>query len=211
MNVVPFSRTKSNISKLKVRVKGPKVFIQAPEKFQPFVDQFLDNLMPEDVFFEEVSKRTGHERPEELAWVALAAYCRMMKIPTQLIEPDIDKVLDTARKNVKLKGEELRPVVQEARLWFLSGTGYLQGFYTAFDWLFFWCPWRVFWRKLFLQAVAFVVNIVPGDQQDVVTLVREANLVLTDNLASRLKNIKKSTVFLDEDIARDVERKAAEM
>lgn len=211
MNVVPFSRIRADIDKLKVKAKGPKVFIQAPEKFQPILTQFLDSLMPEDKFFNEISKRTGYERPEELAWVALAMYCKAMRIPAQLIEPDIGKVLDKARKNVKLKGEELRPIVQEARLWFLSGTGYLRGFYAAFDWLFFWCPWRVFWRKLFVQAVAFVVNVLPGDQQDVIALIREANVVLTDNLAKRLKDIKKSTVFLDEDIASDVKRKAAEM
>jgi hypothetical protein len=211
VNVVPFSRTRPNVKRLKGHVKGPKVFIQAPEKFQPFVDEFLDSLAPEDKFFEEVSKRTGYERPEELAWVALVLHCRTLKVPAQLIEPSIDKILDEAGKNLSLKGDEARPVFQEARLWFLSGTGYLRSFYAAFDWTFFWCPWRLFWRKLFMRSVAFVVNHVPGDQQDVIALVKEANAVLTDTLAKRLKDIKKSTVFLDEDIARAVDRRATEM
>jgi len=211
VNVIPFSRTRFELEKFKGRIKGPKVFIQAPIKYQPFVEEYYDGLLPDDGFLHEVAKRTGYERPQELAWVSLAAYCKSIKKPIKLIEPNISRILEKAGQKLQLKGDEARPVFQEARLWFLSGSGYMRHFYAAFDSLFFWCPWRVFWRKLFLRAVAFVVNKIPGDQQDVMALVREANVVMTDELSTLLKGIKKSTVFLDEDIARDVERRAAEM
>jgi hypothetical protein len=211
VNVIPFSRTRFDLDKLKGRIKGPKVFVQAPIKYQPFVEEYYDGLLPDDGFLKEVSKRTGYERPEELPWVALAVYCKSIKKPVKLIEPDINKVLEKAGKKLRLEGDERRPVFQAARLWFLSGTGYMRHFYSAFDTLFFWCPWRVFWRKLFLRAVAFVVNVIPGDQQDVMALVHEANAVLADELSRLLKGLKKSTVFLDEDIAGRVEHRIAEM
>jgi len=208
VELVPFSRVRPDIRGIE-KVKG-KLFIQAPIKYQPFVEEFLDGLLPEEAFLEEVSKRTGYERPEQIPWVRVVLLCRNFKKPVKLIEPDIDRVLAKAGKRLNL-GEDAQRIFQEARLWFLSGSGYPRHFYVAFDALFFWCPWRVFFRKLFLRAVAFVVNLIPGDQRDVLALVNEANKVLVEELSDLLKNVKKATVILDEDIADDVKRRVAEM
>ena len=64
VNVIPFSRTSFDVEKFKEMIKGPKVFVQAPIKYQPFVEEYYDGLLPDDGFLKEVSKRTGYERPE---------------------------------------------------------------------------------------------------------------------------------------------------
>jgi hypothetical protein len=209
VEIVPFSRTRPGADKLKERVKG-EVFIQAPGRFQAPVKEFVEGLLPDELLLKEISKRSGEEDPEKLFWVPVVFQCKVLGVHAELVEPDIDKVLAKAAKELSLKGPDLDRVRQEARLWFLSGSGYIRHFYDAFDMLFFWLPWRVRVRKAWLRACAFVVNLIPGDQQDVMAMVAKANSLLAVRLAKALKG-KKGVAFIDEDIAADVARTVEEL
>lgn len=211
VDFVAFSRVNADVESLKREVEtGRKVFLQAPQRFQSLVDEFIQGLMPEDTFLREISQRTGFERPRDLWWVEVAFHCRFHNVPVTMLEPDMDEVLEEAAGELNLQGPGRESVVQEARLWFLSGTGYPKHFYRAFNSLFSWLPFHVGLRRRFLAACAWAVNLWPGDQQDVLFLVAKANGLLAMELARRLEDAE-GVAFLDEDIAAEVERLRAEL
>ncbi|MBR9680622.1 MAG: hypothetical protein GOU98_02240 [Candidatus Altiarchaeota archaeon] len=212
MNIVSFHRAKPEPDKLIKLIKSGKVFIQASEKFQPLVQEYTDVLLPYEDFLIEISKRTGSQRPEdEIFWVEIVKYCVLNTIPVKLIEPKIDVVMKAASKKMNLSESELRTVQQDARSWFISGTGYVKHFLGAFDTLFFWLPFRGFFRKLWFGLVSLIVKFIPGDQKDVIALVNEMNKVYAVRLANRIKHLKTATVFLDEDISNEIYRMSQEL
>jgi len=176
------------------------------------VKEYEDVLLPYEDFLNEVSRRTGSERPEdELFWVKIVNHCVLNAISVQLIEPKLEYVMNAASKKMNLSETELRSVQQEARSWFLSGTGYIKHFLGAFDSMFFWLPLRKFFRGIFMAVVALFVKLIPGDQKDVLALVHEMNNEYAIRLAKRIKKVKNATVFLDEDIADKAYRLSREM
>ncbi|MBR9689851.1 MAG: hypothetical protein GOV01_03075 [Candidatus Altiarchaeota archaeon] len=212
MDIISFSRTEFKPLKLLEHIKDKKVFIQANEKYQPLVSEFYDGLLPWESFLEEISKRTGSERPEsELFWIPLVEKCAHTKTPVKLIEPDINKVLTAAVKKLKIDPKEVRHVIQDTRLWFISGSGYLKHFASAFNMIFFWLPKKAYFRNKWLGLVGFVVNHIPGDQKDVMALVHITNGILSERIAKRIHKLKNAVVFLDEDISGRVKKMAAEM
>ena len=159
-----------------------------------------------------MSKRTGSERPEEeLFWPRIVRECSERNVPAKLIEPDIDKLLGDAQKKLQMKGDKSRHIIQEARLWFISGSGYINHFFSAFDAMFFWLPFKSFFRRLWLKFWSFLVNAVPGDQKDVMAAVNFAYDSMTKTLVKTLAKAGDSTVFLDEIIASKVERMVSEL
>lgn len=212
VEVVAFSRERPDFKKLLGIVKDKPVLIQAPDKYQHLVDQFTGGLLPWDKFLDDLSKRTGFERPEEeMFWPRIVRECSERNVNVKLIEPDIDKLLGAAQKKLQLKGDKSRHVIQEARLWFLSGAGYIHHFFAAFDAMFFWLPFKMFFHRIWLKFWSFIVNVIPGDQKDVVAAVNFAYDAMTNKIVKMLAKAGDSTVFLDDIIAGRVKRMVAEL
>ena len=211
MEVVAFSRQHPDFKSLLGKVKDKPVLIQAPDRYQHLVKRFTDGLLPWEEFLTEVSKRTGSERPErEIFWPRIVRECGEKNVPVKLVEPDIDKILDAAKKKLQIKGEKADHIVQEARLWFLSGAGYISHFFAAFDAMFFWLPFKHFFRVAWLRFWSLLVNIVPGDQRDIIAAVNFAYASMTDKLV-KLLGKGDALVFIDEIIASRVEGRVSEL
>ena len=213
MKVIAFSNSHYNFDKLKKKLPNEgTVFVQGPKKFQPFVEDYLRGALPYEIFLHEISKRTGTENPEtSLLWVKLVYTCQKHGLNVKLIEPDIDPILKKVSKELHLKDEVKFRVLQEARMWFLSNSGYVAHFYAAFDTMFFWLPFHLFFRRLWLKIAGAIVNLIPGDQQDVLAAVSKAYDEIGKKISEELKEAQDSTVFLEESIADKVERRIAEM
>jgi len=212
VEVVAFSRVRPDFKKLLGRVTDKPVLIQAPDRYQNLVGQFTQGLLPWEEFLTELSKRTGSERPEEeLFWPRIVRKCSERNLSVKLIEPDIDKLLGAAQKKLQIKGDKSRHIMQESRLWFISGAGYINHFFSAFDAMFFWLPFKTVFRRIWLKFWSFIVNIIPGDQKDVMAAVNFAYDSMTKKLVKMLAKVRVSTVFLDEIIASRVERMVSEL
>ena len=191
--------------------EGP-IYLQAQSKYQILVDEFLKGLLPWEVFILEISRRTGTERPDEtLLWVKLVEESKKLNLKVKLIEPDFDKLMKKVEKVLKMDEGTKTKVIQEARLWFLSNSGYMKHFYAAFDDLFYWLPFHLFFRQIWLKISSFFVHLIPGDQKDVMVAVNKAYDIMTVDIANKFKKAKRGVLFLEESIARSVEQRLLEM
>ena len=207
MEIIPFSRFR--FEPFKDRLKKV-VYIQAPEKFSALVQQYYDYLIMEEDFLVEISRRMGSVHPEEIFWIKVVKECVNNKIPVKLIEPDIDFLIKRVAKKLNL-GKNKDKIIQETRNWYLLGVGYPRLFYLAFDKLFFWLPYKDFFRRSLFRILAKIVSVVPGDQRDMISVVVLVDDELSKALAKKLKGKKRGVAFIDEEISHKVERFLAEM
>ncbi len=206
MRIVPFSRFRTPPIRIE---KGP-VYVQAPERFQPLVDQLYDRLLMEEDFLCELSARTGDPSPERWFWVRVVMACMEGRHTVRLIQPLLDPLLEEAAGKLNL-GAHRERIIQEARNWYILGTGYPRIFHATFDTLFFWLPFRSSFRRAAFRAVGWVANLIPGDQRDVLALISETDVLLARAIAKRLRRLKRGVAFIDEEIAGLVEKFLAEM
>ena len=199
----------------KIREEKPfKVAIQAPSRFQPLVDSLISNSITWREFINQVASRTGIENPERselTAWVHAVRACDLIAARALLIEPDIDEVLQRIREKLTIKEKER--IIQEARVWYISRTGFPRRMLSFILSIFFFLPHflRIWIAKAFMSIYSFIANVIPGDQHDVLVAITLADGLIAREMARRIKEEKPEVVVLHEWYADDVASAYAEL
>ena len=76
--------------------------------------------------------------------------------------------------------------------------------------LFYWLPFHLFFRQIWLKLASFVVHIVPGDQKDVMVAVSKAYDIMIVDIAHAFRKAKRGVLFLEESMASNVEQRLLE-
>ena len=150
-----------------VEPEGEQVFIQAPRSKQFLVEKF----MADKLSYEKLREELG----DYVAGLVLRAKQKGIKF-VELVEPDLEEVMHFVNENLKIKGEARERILRETEEWLKSMRGFYASFIKFLYNLFFFLPVRLRLRavEFFADLFSWLVNIIPGDQYDVVAAINMA-------------------------------------